>query len=137
MIIIALSRSTRSMRKRPLMPNFVPYVKDLMYRNKISIPRLAGRLSTTPDTVYRMMRRDDWKMSEIILTGEILKTNLFEFFVKPASESPATEVSASLEGTAPVPADEIQTLRHRNELLEQENRLLREMMEIMKQKGQP
>lgn len=129
-----MSRSTRSMRKRPLMPNFVPYVKELMYQRRISIPRLAARMATTPDTVYRLMRRDDWKLSEIILTGEILNTNLFEFFVKPSPETTAEVPESHTQEITTAPTDELQTLRHRNELLEQENRLLREMVEVMKQK---
>jgi len=124
--------STRSRFAKPVnMPDVGSMVKAELYEIEMSIPALARKLNVSADRAYRLLRRADWKVSEIMNVSTILSLNIFEWYLQktqPQETPPATP--------APVlnTLDELQILKQKNAVLEAENKLLREMVDMLKAK---
>jgi hypothetical protein len=107
--------STRSRFSKPAnMPDVGTYVKQQLYDQEISIPALAKRLNVSADRGYRLMRRKDWRVSEIMNISVILNDNLFAWY---AGQTEAVE--------------EIAPLELRIAELEKENERMRIQMEVL------
>jgi hypothetical protein len=125
--------STHSKFSKPVnMPDVGSAVKNEMYDLEISVPALAKRLSVSADRAYRMLRRKDWRVSEIMNISMVLNFNIFDWYARETQ--PAKEPAAAPEDTTLKMRDEAQVLKNRNALLESENRLLREMVDMLKSK---
>lgn len=123
--------TTRSRFSKPVdMPDVGAYVKEELYDLKISIPAVAKRLNVSADRAYRLMRRNDWKVSEIMNLSTIIGWNIFDWY---AEQTQGKEEAVQPETLSAVsPETELANLRQRNAVLEVENKLLREMMGVMK-----
>lgn len=127
------SITTRSRFAKPVdMPDVGAFVKEELYELKISIPAIAKRMNVSADRAYRLMRRKDWKVSEIMNVSTIIALNVFDWYAEqtqgpePAAEpAPATGITADAE---------LQIMKQKNAVLEAENKLLREMVEVLKGK---
>jgi len=113
------------------MPDVGSMVKAELYDIEMSIPALAKRLNVSADRAYRLIRRADWRVSEIMNVSTILGLNIFDWYaqktqpVDPPVVAPVTGVTADAE---------LQLMKQKNAVLEAENRLLREMVEMLKVK---
>ena len=109
--------STRSNFSKPVnMPKVGEFVKQEMYELEISAPALAKRLNISADRAYRMLRRADWRVSEIMNVSMVISTNIFEWYMKQTQT-----------------ADMIAPLQQRLTQLEEENKTLRMQLEIWKE----
>lgn len=108
--------STRSNFSKPVnMPKVGEFVKQEMYELEISTPALAKRLSVSADRAYRMLRRNDWRVNEIMNVIMVISTNIFEWY---AEQTQATNMMVPLQ--------------QRLNVLEEENKTLRLQLEIWK-----
>ncbi|MES2619880.1 MAG: hypothetical protein V4615_03435 [Bacteroidota bacterium] len=120
--------TTRSRFSKPVdMPDVGAYVKEELYGLKISIPAVAKRMNVSADRAYRLMRRKDWKVSEIMNLSTIIGLNIFDWY---ADETQGLEEPETLSAASP--ETDLAQLRQRNAVLEAENKLLREMMGVIK-----
>ncbi len=124
--------STRSRFSKPVnMPDVGAMVKAEMYELEMSIPGLAKRMNISADRAYRLLRRNDWRVSEIMTVSALIDYNIFGWYAdktQPVEPVPVAE-------KPPVSADaELNILRQKNAVLEAENKLLREMVEVLKAK---
>ena len=126
------SITTRSRFSKPVdMPDVGAFVKEELYDLKISVPEVAKRLNVSADRAYRLMRRKDWKVSEIMNLSTIISLNIFDWYAEQ-TQGPEQPESQPVE-TNPVTTDaELQIVKQKNAVLEAENRLLREMIELLK-----
>jgi len=109
------SWSTHSSFSKPVnMPEVGTYVKAELYDIEMSVPALAKRLTVSADRAYRLLRRKDWRVSEIMNISTILGTNLFAWY--------AGQTGAPLN-TVP--------LEQRIAELEEENKKLRIQLEVL------
>jgi len=123
--------NTRSRFSKPVdMPDVGAYVKEELYDLKISIPAVAKRLNVSADRAYRLMRRKDWRVSEIMNLSTIIGWNIFDWY---AEQTQGKEEAVQPETISAVsPETELANLRQRNAVLEAENKLLREMMGVIR-----
>lgn len=127
------SWNTRSRFSKPVnMPDVGGFVKEKLYESKISIPALARRLNVSADRGYRLIRKKDWRLSEIMNVSTILDLNIFDWYANQTQ--PKEAVAEPVVSTAPTAEAELQILRQKNAVLEAENKLLREMIEMLKGK---
>lgn len=127
------SVTTRSRFAKPVdMPDVGAFVKEQLYELKISIPAMAKRMNVSADRGYRLIRRKDWKVSEIMNVSTIISLNIFDWFAEQTQgpepvmeEVPVTGVNADAE---------LQLMKQKNAVLEAENKLLREMVDMLKAK---
>ena len=125
--------STRSRFSKPVnMPDVGGFVKEKLYESKISIPALAKRLNVSADRGYRLIRKKDWRVSEIMNVSTILDLNIFDWYA--TQTQPKEVVAEPVVSSAPTAEAELQILRQKNAVLEAENKLLREMIELLKGK---
>jgi hypothetical protein len=125
--------TTRSRFSKPVnMPDVGAFVKEELYDLKISIPAIAKRMNISADRAYRLIRRKDWKVSEIMNVSTIIAQNIFGWYaeqtqgVEPVTEqAPPTGITADAE---------LQIMKQKNAVLEAENKLLREMVDMLKGK---
>lgn len=127
------SITTRSRFSKPVdMPDVGAFVKEELYDLKISIPAIAKRMNISADRAYRLIRRKDWKVSEIMNVSTIIALNIFDWY---AEQTQGAEPEAAPAPATGVTADaELQILRQKNGILEAENKLLREMVDMLKAK---
>ncbi len=125
--------TTRSRFAKPVdMPDVGAFVKEELYELKISIPAMARLMSVSADRAYRLMRRKDWKVSEIMNLSTIIGLNIFDWYAEQTQgPEPVTEQAPVTSVTADA---ELQITKQKNAVLEAENKLLREMVEMLKAK---
>lgn len=125
--------TTRSRFAKPVdMPDVGAFVKEELYELKISIPAVARLMSVSADRAYRLMRRKDWKVSEIMNLSTIIGLNIFDWYAEQTQGPEPVIEQAPVTG---VTADaELQITKQKNAVLEAENKLLREMVEMLKAK---
>ncbi|MCK9616925.1 MAG: hypothetical protein M0R21_03730 [Lentimicrobiaceae bacterium] len=100
-------------------------IKEYCYEHRISIHKLATGMNFTPQGVYRMLRSSDMKISYIRKYSEQLGHNFFlDLASQPQSATSVTEYPALLR--------ELEQLRQRNFMLEQENSYLKQINELLK-----
>ena len=124
--------STRSRFAKPVnMPDVGSMVKAELYEIEMSIPALARKLNVSAERAYRLTRRADWKVSEIMNVSTILSLNIFEWYLQKTQpqETPPAASAPILHTVA-----ELQILRQKTAVLEAENKLLREMIDMLKAK---
>lgn len=125
--------STRSRFARPVgMPNVCPVVKQEMYNQRISVPRLARMLSVSTNRAYRLLARTDWRISELMNVSVIINRNLFEWIALQSQPAPAAQEPETMAADS---SAELQILRQKTAVLEAENRLLRDMVDMLKSKA--
>jgi hypothetical protein len=88
---------------------------------------LGRALGLSNDAAYKLLKRSDWKISELKSVGAFVKRNLFELYV-PANNT--GEIEARLKASE----DELSALKRKMELMEQENKYLKELVEMAKLK---
>ena len=109
--------STRSNFSKPVnMPRVGSFVKQEIYDQEMSVPALAKRLNVSAARAYRMIRRNDWRVSEIMNVSMVININLFAWY---AQQTQAVEPTAEL--------------RQRIAELEKENEKLKMQLEIWKE----
>jgi len=125
--------TTRSRFAKPVdMPDVGAFVKEELYSLKISIPALAKIMNVSADRGYRLIRRKDWKVSEIMNVSTIIGLNVFDWYAEQTQgPEPITEPAPAnvIAGEA-----ELQIVKQKNAVLEAENKLLREMVDLLKAK---
>lgn len=112
-------------------PRINELVRRLMTEKGRTTPELAGELGVSNDTAYKLLKRSDWRLSEMKAVGRFLGVNLHEFFV----------VSKPIGGLLPdgqrdsgLKEKELGELKQKVAMLELENGYLKEMVEIAKMK---
>ncbi len=101
---------------------------EQLFNKHLTAVDLAKAMHVSNDAAYKLLRRSDWRISEMLAAGQFLKYNFFELFVtkKPNEGNSAEQLKAK--------EDELNTMKHKMELLEQENRYLKELVEMAKMK---
>jgi predicted transcriptional regulator len=108
--------------------------KRLMDEQRVTAVDLGRAIGLSNDAAYKLLKREDWKISEMKAVGDYLDTNFFESFVaRQTNEAVLGAKVKVLEEENGLKQKEEQT-KHRLELLEQENRYLKEMVELAKMK---
>ena len=115
----------KSGRLRTPLPGLGAYVKKLLKKKEINIKTFAARMNVRSQTASRLLRRDDWMVSELLLVGELLQVNLFEFFTPKI----LTELTQKNERITKLEEElKAQKLAKEAERKELEISLLREML---------
>ncbi len=113
------------------MDNSVPKVnevaKKILFEQHLTAVDLADAMSLSNDSAYKLLRRTDWRISEMLIAGGFLKYNFFELFVPKKNDADA---GAKLQAKE----EEVNAMKHKMELLEQENKYLKELVEMAKMK---
>jgi predicted transcriptional regulator len=116
-------------------PKVNDLAKRLMDEQRVTAVDLGRAIGLSSDAAYKLLKRQDWKISEMKAVGDYLDTNFFELFVARQTNE------AALVAKVKVLEDELEGLKrkdeqtkHRLELLEQENKYLKEMVELAKMK---
>ena len=116
-------------------PKVNELAKRLMDEQRVTAVDLGRAIGLSNDAAYKLLKREDWKISEMRAVGDYLDTNFFELFVARQTNE------AALIAKVKLLEDELEGLKrkdeqtkHRLELLEQENRYLKEMVELAKMK---
>ena len=109
--------------------------KRLMDEQRVTAVDLGRAIGLSNDAAYKLLKREDWKISEMKAVGDYLDTNLFESFVARQTNEAVlgAKVKVLEEELNGLKQKEEQT-KHRVELLEQENKYLKEMVELAKMK---
>ena len=102
----------KSGRLRSPLPDLSTHVKALMQQRGITPIALARKMHVHHQTAYRLLKRNDWLVSEIVLVGELLGSNLFLFFT-PQQNRELLEKDALLKAQSA----EIEQLKKENVLL--------------------
>ncbi len=99
-----------------------------LFTKHLTAVDLAKAMYLSNDSAYKLLRRNDWRISEMLKAGEFLKYNFFELFVtkKPNEGNCAEQLK--------VKEEELNGMKHKMELLEQENKYLKELVEMAKMK---
>ena len=107
------------------LPGLATHVRKIMKSREMTVKRFARSMNITPQTACRLLRRDDWKVSEIIAVGALLHVNLFEFF----TPQPLAEINVQRERIAQL-EEEIRKKQQEEEMKKQqlEIALLREIL---------
>ena len=110
-------------------------VKKLLFERRQTAPDLADGMTLSNDSTYKLLRRSDWRISEMREAGRFLGVNLFELFV-PAK---TTEVNLSSQLKAKqsemdAKEKEMSELKQKTAMLEMENKYLKELVEMAKMK---
>jgi hypothetical protein len=103
-------------------------VKEHLFNKHLTAVDLGKYMGLSNDAAYKLLKRVDWKISEIKTVGEFLKTNLFELFVSHQSEEEALNTQLKAKD------EELNVLKQKFVLMEMENRHLKEMVELAKLK---
>ena len=121
------------------MDNSIPkvneVVKKLLFERRQTAPDLADAMVLSNDSTYKLLRRSDWRISEMINAGSFLGVNLFELFVpaKPAETNLNVQLKAK-QDELDAKEKELSELKQKNGMLELENKYLKEMVEMAKMK---
>ncbi len=103
-------------------------VKEVLFKQHLTAVDLGRALDLSNDAAYKLLKRSDWKISELKNVGAFLKMNLFEMFVPEKINT--AEVGAKLKATE----EELSDLKRRMEVMEMENKYLKELVEMAKMK---
>lgn len=116
-------------------PKVNEMAKRMMDELRLTAVDLGRAIGLSNDAAYKLLKRSDWKISELKAVGDYLDTNFFELFVARQTNE------ATLNAKVKALENELETLKqnkvqtkHRLELLEQENKYLKEMVELAKMK---
>jgi len=108
-------------------PKVNEVAKEILFDKHLTAVDLADAMSLSNDSAYKLLRRTDWRISEMLVAGNFLKYNFFELFVEKKNDADAgTQLKAKEE--------EVNAMKHKMELLEQENKYLKELVEMAKMK---
>lgn len=102
--------------------------KQLLFDKHLTAVDLGKYLGLSNDAAYKLLKRSDWKISEMKNVGAFLKINFFERFV--TYQSKEAEVSAQLKAKE----EELAALQQKFAFVEQENKYLKELVEMAKLK---
>jgi hypothetical protein len=103
-------------------------VKEILFKQHLTAVDLGRNLGLSNDAAYKLLKRSDWKISELKSVGGFVKRNLFELFV------PTNNNTAEMEAKLKTSEEELSALKRKMELMEQENRYLKELVEMAKMK---
>lgn len=102
--------------------------KQLLFDKHLTAVDLADALNLGNDAAYKLLKRSDWRISEMQVAGKLLNFNFFELFVTNQSKEAA--LGAQLKARE----DELSAMKIKMDLLEQENKYLKELVEMAKMK---
>ena len=102
--------------------------KEILFDEHLTAVDLGRAIGLSNDAAYKLLKRSDWKISEMKRVGAYLKINFFERFVEHQSKEDA--LSAQLKAKE----EELAALQQKFAFMEQENKHLREMVELAKLK---
>ncbi len=121
------------MKKRAQLEKDLPHigeiVRKLMKEKRITHRRLGRVNGWHTSTVTMMLKRRNWSIAELLLTGKVLQTDLLKYFypVPPVPQVPVTDLEAA--------RSELDALKTEMKLkdeellkLRTENNVLREMI---------
>jgi len=103
-------------------------VKENLFNEHLTAVDLGRALGLSNDAAYKLLKRSDWKISELKNVGTFLKRNLFELFVPEKGNT--AEADARLKATE----EELSALKRKMEVMEMENKYLKELVEMAKMK---
>ena len=104
------------------------FVIGIMTERKLATTSLAASIGLSNDSTYKLLKRDDWRISELKKVGDFLKINLFELYTNKQTEQ--TALIQQLKAKE----EEITALKQKMDLMEIENKYLKEMVELAKMK---
>lgn len=103
-------------------------VKDVLFKQHLTAVDLGRSLGLSNDAAYKLLKRSDWKISELKNVGAFVKRNLFELFV------PEKVNTAEFDARLKAKDEELSALKRRMEMMEMENKYLKELVEMAKLK---
>lgn len=114
--------STRSRLPKPSnMPDVGSYVWAQLKDLEISVSTLAARMRISINTAYALLKKRDWRVSEIMNAGSIIGINLFAWYARETGEpDPAIVLQQQLTEAR----TELEKLRIENASLKESLRLL-------------
>jgi hypothetical protein len=119
-----LNKNEKTMNNLPV--NEV--VKDVLFKQHLTAVDLGRSLGLSNDAAYKLLKRSDWKISELKNVGAFVKRNLFELFV------PEKVNTAELDAKLKAAEEELSALKRKMEMTEMENKYLKELVEMAKLK---
>ena len=102
--------------------------KQLLFDKHLTAVDLGRALKFGNDAAYKLLKRSDWRISEMQVAGKLLGFNFFELFVSNQSKE------VMLAGQLKAKEEELAALKQQFAFMEQENKYLRELVEMAKLK---
>ncbi|MES2620026.1 MAG: hypothetical protein V4615_04170 [Bacteroidota bacterium] len=109
-------------------PKVNEVAKKLLFDKRLTAVDLANAMGLSNDSAYKLLRRTDWRISEMVAAGDFLKYNLFELFV------PKKVNTETIQNPHEGKDAELDAMKRKMELMEQENKYLKELVEMAKMK---
>ncbi len=102
----------RTGRLKSPLPKLAAHARAIMKSQHINVNGLAKMMNVRQPTASYLLKRDDWYVSELVLVGELLGTNLFEFYTPRLREE-----NAQMRQRISELEDEMKLIKHENALL--------------------
>lgn len=102
--------------------------KQLLFELHLTAAEMGRTIGLSSDASYKLLKRSDWKISEMKAVGDYVDTNFFELFVPQKVN--AAELSEKLKAKE----EELNAMKHKMEVMEIENKYLKELVEMAKMK---
>jgi hypothetical protein len=102
-------------------------VKRMLYEQHLTAVDLAQAMGWSYDSGYKLLKRSDWKISEMQAAGKLLK---FDFFSLYANMPNVAQMTKDLKDKDAI----IQAQNQKLAMLEMENKYLKELVEMAKLK---
>jgi len=104
----------RTGRLKSPLPLLNAHVRQALKSKQLNINRLAKMMNVKQPTASYLMNRGDWYVSELMLVGELLGVNLFEFYVPKI-----TDENTQLKSRIAQMEEEMKLIKHENALLKE------------------
>jgi hypothetical protein len=108
-------------------PKINELVKGMLFNQHMTAVDLSNAMGWSYDSGYKLLKRSDWKISEMQAAGKLLKFNFFSLY----ADVPDV---AGFNNAIKAKDSEIEAKNRKIEMLEMENKYLKEMVEIAKLK---
>ena len=102
-------------------------VKGMLFDKHLTIGHLSEAMGWSYDSGYKLIKRSDWKISEMQAAGRVLNFNFFSLFVD-------TTPIGGLQNALKAKETELEKQNEKVALLEMENKYLKELVEMAKLK---
>jgi hypothetical protein len=102
-------------------------VKGMLFDKHLTIGDLSEALGWSYDSGYKLIKRTDWKISEMQAAGRLLQFNFFSLFVD-------TTHVGGLQNALKEKETELEKQNQKVILLEMENKYLKELVEMARLK---
>ena len=105
------------------MKNIGNIIKQHCKHNNISVYKLARKLNLTPPALYRILNKNDMKLSQLSAISKALNHDFFQYLSSKQHDPGEKTKEITAENTF---------LKNKNTLLEQENKYLKDINELLR-----